>query len=265
MKLLRNLLDFLRGYMQWFFAQRQQLRIAVLGLQNSGKSTFTAFLTGEPFQADVVPTLGANIKRATIGQTSIQIYDLAGQLRFRFLWGRYLQKVDLIVYVMDLSDHTCWEQSKSTLHEVLVATNTERVPVLVLGNKKDLTDVPLSVGQTEPTQGQSYRSQQSNTTANLSSPSSPSDPSPYQWKFIKPLLSHYDYDDIPKFNLDGTNQHILKDIHILSKEIGIDLCNGILHTTSDTTLTMDRDVGIFTISCKQGTCMQEVIDWILQI
>ncbi|AAS52453.2 AEL232Cp [Eremothecium gossypii ATCC 10895] len=247
-----------------FFNQRQ-LKIAIVGLQNSGKTTLAALLTGHPFRADTIPTLGIDVRHATIGQTLLQVYDLAGQARHRFLWDRCLDTTDLVVYVLDLSDDTAWEAAKHALQSVLVATNARRTPVLIIGNKADLVAPPPILPPDDASPAPPGPSQQSHRSASVSSNARPFDISPYHWRFMTPLLSHYDYDDIPTYVIDTSNHHLLLDLQVLSRELGLDLRNGILHLTNETVLAMDRDIGLFTVSCRDGTGISDVIEWLMQL
>lgn len=221
-----------------FFLFQKELSIAVIGLQNSGKTTFVQLLSGKPFQVDTVPTLGIQLENFTIGNNAVKVYDLAGQTRFQPLWERCFDKVDLIVYMIDLSDLQSLQESFTKLVRVIQMTNDDKVPLLIMGNKADIIPDPME---------------------------KPS----YSTKCLpETLLTDYNYDTIECFKLESSTLYQLKNVETLSKQIGIDLRNHLLHVPfggPTEPLPLDRDIAIFTVSCKTGGFIKDVIDWIVQL
>lgn len=247
------------AHVQTILTYHAQLSITIVGLQNSGKTTLTTVLSGKRFEQDTIPTLGIRLEQFYLGKNAVKIYDLAGQQRFYDLWPRYFEKADLIIYMLDLSDLTTWSQAKHKLHEVIRTTNDQRIPILILGNKTDLVATPDPTTQNPKNKNKKKKT--------------PEEENVEQWKYMAPLLRDYEYEDIPKYQLDGNNLYVLKNIQVLSREIGLDLKNGMLHANADTepepqtcaNLRLDRDVGIFTISCKDGEYIQDILEWIVQL
>ncbi|SCW02733.1 LAFE_0F13080g1_1 [Lachancea fermentati] len=244
---LRHWLGSLWEYFLSLFYQKE-LNIVIVGLQNSGKTSLTSALLGRPFQQDTIPTLGMRMDQFFLGSNMVKVFDLAGQHRFHHLWNRYFVKADLIIYMMDLSDLTNWAESKQKLQEVILTTNEERIPMLILGNKSDL----LNTDDLLAANGKSRKK------------SADGQGMMEQWKYMAPLLSNYEYEDIPTYQLDDNNLYVLKNIEILSKEIGVDLKSGFLHTSKGQVF-LDRDIGIFSISCKEGDYIQDILQWIAQL
>lgn len=83
-------------------------------------------------------------------------WDLGGQPRFRSMWERYCRNVNAIVYVnctlgmflvlilcrfiVDSADKGALDIAKEELHSLLEKPAMEGIPLLVLGNKSDLSD-----------------------------------------------------------------------------------------------------------------------------
>ncbi|KPM09178.1 ADP-ribosylation factor-like protein 8B-A-like protein [Sarcoptes scabiei] len=78
------------------------------------------------------------MRKVTKGNVSIKIWDIGGQPRFRSMWEKYCRGVQAIIYMVDAADHSKIEASKTELHALLSKPQLEGIPVLVLGNKKDL-------------------------------------------------------------------------------------------------------------------------------
>lgn len=99
----------------------------------------------------MIPTVGFNMRKITKGNVTIkvnflfvfkthffQIWDIGGQPRFRSMWERYCRGVNAIVFMVDAADEEKLEASRNELFQLLDKPQLESIPVLVLGNKKDL-------------------------------------------------------------------------------------------------------------------------------
>merc|ERR1712070_1317669 len=130
------------GVLEWFRSLfwKQEMELTLVGLQNSGKTTFVNVIASGQFSEDMIPTVGFNMKKVTKGNVTIKLWDIGGQPRFRSMWERYCRGVNAIVYVVDAADADSIAVSKTELHELLAKPALEGIPVLVLGNKNDLPD-----------------------------------------------------------------------------------------------------------------------------
>jgi len=116
------------------------MEITLVGLQNAGKSTLVQVIADGSFQEDMIPTVGFNMRKFTKGKVQIKMWDLGGQPRFRGMWERYCANVSAIVYVVDAADHKQLDTAREELHELIVKPATKDIPLLVLGNKRDLPE-----------------------------------------------------------------------------------------------------------------------------
>lgn len=117
-----------------FFLQE----IAILGLQNAGKSSYVyAIQTGAPFDEDSIPTVGFNMRIVKKGKVSIKVWDMGGQKQFRGMWERYCRDVDTIVFVVDSADEKAVGVAAEELHKLLEYPILDGIPLLVLLNKND--------------------------------------------------------------------------------------------------------------------------------
>lgn len=78
------------------------------------------------------------MRKVTKGNVTIKIWDIGGQPRFRSMWERYCRGVNAIVYMIDAADREKIEASRNELHNLLDKPQLQGIPVLVLGNKRDL-------------------------------------------------------------------------------------------------------------------------------
>lgn len=233
--LLRSWLDSLWSKILSIFLFQKELSIAIIGLQNSGKTTLTKMLGGKPFEQDTVPTLGIQVSQFSLEDSLIKVYDLAGQSRFQPLWERCFSKVDLIIYMIDLSDTLMLNESFEKLSKIMQMTNDDRIPLMVLGNKIDLVHEP-------------------------------------EVKTTISTIPTYSYNSDETLQIDSTNAHLLKKPDVLARQIGVDLRHRQLHvplvsseSQESQALPLDRDIAVFTTSLKEGLCISDVVDWIVNL
>jgi len=126
----------------WFSALffSKAIEIAVVGLQASGKTSFVHVISSGQWSEEVVPTVAYNYRKVRKGNVTINIWDIAGQPKFRSTWERYCNGVDAIVFVVDSSDREKFNAARFELHQLLSQSSLVGVPLLVLGNKNDLEE-----------------------------------------------------------------------------------------------------------------------------
>ncbi len=138
------------------FARKDQLRVALVGYTNAGKSSLMRALTGsEVFVADrLFATLDTTV-RALQPETRprILVSDTVGFIKklphdlvasFKSTLDEALE-ASLLLYVVDAADPTCEAQLEVT-HGVLREIGAETVPSLLLLNKADRLDPKLRAG-----------------------------------------------------------------------------------------------------------------------
>ncbi|CRK88093.1 CLUMA_CG001878, isoform A [Clunio marinus] len=126
--------------LDWFKSLfwKEEMELTLVGLQYSGKTTFVNVIASGNFSEDMIPTVGFNMRKVTKGNVTIKVWDIGGQPRFRSMWERYCRGVNAIVYMVDAADLDKMEASRNELHSLLDKPQLAGIPVLVLGNKRDL-------------------------------------------------------------------------------------------------------------------------------
>ncbi|EFJ49054.1 hypothetical protein VOLCADRAFT_59967 [Volvox carteri f. nagariensis] len=115
----------------------RKITLALLGLDNAGKTTLLNTIKGEVQQV-TSPTFGFNSSTLQEGKYKIEVFDLGGGKTFRSVWSKYLAEVHAIVYVVDAADSQRFEESKKALHDVLECHYMREKAILVFANKQDL-------------------------------------------------------------------------------------------------------------------------------
>ncbi|XP_050536231.1 ADP-ribosylation factor-like protein 8B-A [Daktulosphaira vitifoliae] len=133
MALINRILDWIKSKF-W----TEEMELTLVGLQCSGKTTFVHVIASGQFNQDMIPTVGFNMRKVTKNNVTIKIWDIGGQPRFRSMWERYCRGVNAIVYMVDAADTDKLEASRNELHSLIDKPQLVGIPVLVLGNKRDL-------------------------------------------------------------------------------------------------------------------------------
>jgi|UniRef100_A0AC34GPL6 ADP-ribosylation factor-like protein 8 len=134
------MLAMLNRVLDWFRSLfwSEEMELTLVGLQGSGKTTFVNVIASNQFTEDMIPTVGFNMRKITKGNVTIKVWDIGGQPRFRSMWERYCRGVNAIVFMVDAADEDKLEASRNELIQLLDKPQLESIPVLVLGNKKDI-------------------------------------------------------------------------------------------------------------------------------
>ncbi|RNA17830.1 ADP-ribosylation factor 8B [Brachionus plicatilis] len=128
--------------LDWFKSLfwKEEMELTLVGLQYSGKTTFVNVIASGQFTEDMIPTVGFNMRKITKGNVTIKLWDIGGQPRFRTMWERYCRGVNAIIYMVDAANHDTIGAAKTELHNLLDKPQLQGIPVLVLGNKRDLSN-----------------------------------------------------------------------------------------------------------------------------
>merc|ERR1739847_252565 len=81
----------------------KEVRVLMLGLDNSGKTSILKRLSDEDIST-IMPTQGFNIKSLVHEGFKLNVWDIGGQKTIRAYWSNYFEASDALVYVIDSSD-----------------------------------------------------------------------------------------------------------------------------------------------------------------
>ncbi|KAA3678018.1 ADP-ribosylation factor-like protein 6 [Paragonimus westermani] len=125
---------------KFFRLSKREMKILVIGLDNSGKTTIINYLKPEEKQVSyVVPTVGFNVEKVFVKPLSFTCFDMSGHTRYRNLWEHYYIECDALIFVVDSCDHLRLCVARDELeqmleHKMLCA---RRIPLLIFANKMD--------------------------------------------------------------------------------------------------------------------------------
>lgn len=112
------------------------ITIAILGLDNAGKTTTVQVLEKAPVD-NVAPTIGFSQSEITHKNEKIKLIDLGGAKTFREAWRHYYDDAYGFVYVLDSSEEDRFGENRDVLKKLLQEEKVKGKPILILANKQD--------------------------------------------------------------------------------------------------------------------------------
>jgi small GTP-binding protein len=119
-------------------------KIIIVGNSGVGKTTLLHQYLSKKFKSKAETTIGSNffVKYLNIPEKkeliALQVWDLAGQERFKWVRNAFYKGAKGIVYVFDLTDKNSFDVLMNWKHEVENIIGL--IPCVLVGNKLDLID-----------------------------------------------------------------------------------------------------------------------------
>jgi small GTP-binding protein len=111
-------------------------RVVMVGLDGAGKTTILYQLKLDE-EVSTTPTIGFNVETIYYKNCRLTVWDVGGQDKLRTLWKHYFSDTVAVVFVVDSSDITRFDEAATELHNVLKDLE-KNVALLVIANKQDL-------------------------------------------------------------------------------------------------------------------------------
>jgi small GTP-binding protein len=120
----------------------KRIPIAIVGLENAGKTSLTHRLQTGKFKQTQIPTRGLDIETVEVKEQLFQLFDLGGHIKFReMFWKMYVQLSQGIIFIIDSSDPKRIEETSEWFWKCLEWNS--QAPLLILANKTDLDHMEL--------------------------------------------------------------------------------------------------------------------------
>jgi len=117
------------------------VKLLLLGDSGVGKSAIVMRFTEDRFNQDLMSTVGLDFKMKTIQigerMVNVQIWDTAGQEKFRTITKKYYRGASGYILVFDVANRNSFEHISTWLEEINDHGDSNMLKVLV-GNKCDL-------------------------------------------------------------------------------------------------------------------------------
>jgi small GTP-binding protein len=117
-------------------------KLLIVGESSVGKTCMLLRFADNLFESDFLSTIGVDFKVKEISVDSkrvkLQIWDSAGQERFRNITSSYYRNSSGIIIVYDVTNMDSFEKVVDWIQEVRRYVPT--VPLIIVGNKSDLVE-----------------------------------------------------------------------------------------------------------------------------
>jgi len=140
------------------------MKIVLVGQSSVGKSSLMLRFTDDKFNESYVNTIGVDFRFRTLQindkRIKMQIWDTAGQEKFRTMTSTYYRGADAIIIVYDITDASTYDEINTYWTNELARNDVNTPFIVMVGNKKDLDSarrvprpqsdfVPLRIGDKE--------------------------------------------------------------------------------------------------------------------
>lgn len=113
-------------------------KILMLGLDAAGKTTVLYKLKLNEVLT-TIPTIGFNVETVKPGKNvTFTVWDIGGQDKIRVLWKHYFVGTEGLVYVIDSTDKSRFDEARDELNWILESEEMLGVPLVVMANKQDM-------------------------------------------------------------------------------------------------------------------------------
>ena len=124
---------------------KDKASVIVIGLDNSGKTTLLNCLKptdGSHQFLESTPTIGFTMEHFRRGKLDFKCFDMSGQGKYRSLWETYYKDAQVIIWVIDSTDHFRMCEVKDELDTTLSHPDIKDsdISILLFANKMDLPD-----------------------------------------------------------------------------------------------------------------------------
>ena len=127
------------SYLKEIFGLKN-FKVLMVGLHSVGKTTILYRLKLNEF-IQTIPNVGYNVETIQFDGNDFTIWDVSSNNKIEPLWKHYLEGTNIIIYVIDLTDHERFEEAKNELYQIISNENLKNILLLIYLNKQDLTNI----------------------------------------------------------------------------------------------------------------------------
>ncbi|KAK1123519.1 hypothetical protein K0M31_008223 [Melipona bicolor] len=112
------------------------MRVVILGLDGAGKTSILSAMRGITLSGPPIPTIGFNVESLEYKNLVFTLWDVGGQQKFRPLWKHYYHNTQAVIFVVDASDRSRFEEAQNELSKIVNERELKDALFLIYANKQ---------------------------------------------------------------------------------------------------------------------------------
>lgn len=112
------------------------MRVVILGLDGAGKTSILSAIRGITLSGPPIPTIGFNVESLEYKNLVFTLWDVGGQQKFRPLWKHYYHNTQAVIFVVDASDRSRFEEAQNELSKIVNERELKDALFLIYANKQ---------------------------------------------------------------------------------------------------------------------------------
>lgn len=112
------------------------MRVVILGLDGAGKTCILSAIRGVTLSSPPIPTIGFNVESLEYMNLVFTLWDVSGHQKFRPLWKHYYHNTQAVIFVIDASDRSRFEEAQNELSKILYERELKDALLLIYANKQ---------------------------------------------------------------------------------------------------------------------------------
>ncbi|XP_076639003.1 E3 ubiquitin-protein ligase TRIM23 [Colletes latitarsis] len=121
-----------------YIGTKIDMRVVILGLDGAGKTSILSAMRGITLSGPPIPTIGFNVESLEYKNLAFTLWDVGGQQKFRPLWKHYYQNTQAVIFVVDASDRSRFEEAQNELSKIVNERELKDALFLIYANKQDI-------------------------------------------------------------------------------------------------------------------------------
>jgi Ras-related protein Rab-8A len=121
-----------------------QLKLLLVGDSGVGKTCVLLRYTNDSFKPTFITTIATDFKIKNLSfnkkRLKVQIWDMAGQERFRTITTSYFRGADVFMLVYDVTDRNSFYSIRNWIAQIKMHADVNKMKILIIGNKCDRDD-----------------------------------------------------------------------------------------------------------------------------
>ncbi|XP_043276796.1 E3 ubiquitin-protein ligase TRIM23-like isoform X2 [Venturia canescens] len=123
-----------------YIGTKIDMRVVILGLDGAGKTSILSAMRGMTLSGPPISTIGFNVESLEYKNLMFTLWDVGGQHKFRPLWKHYYHNTQAVIFVVDASDRTRFEEARKELSKIVNERELKDAWFLIYANKQDIAD-----------------------------------------------------------------------------------------------------------------------------